>query len=585
LSQRGTFTVYLTDDYLRDEFIEFNRSAVENRSEWMMVQPVGTILWFGPIFLSPQTPCWNCLALRLREKRRVEAFLRTQPNSNGAVPPIATTFQPASDAALHLAAIQVLKQITAPQTSSRPSHLFTLDTREMKLEKHAVMRRNDCRVCGNPEPVFPEPIILKERKRNAPSPAQIFHKYEHHISFRTGIVDEMNLFQANGIVNSMVADHLFVLNVERNNLLRKGLTQKSWGKGLTEDQAKTGALCESLERYSGLFRGSEFRTAKTVDEIGELAIPLESCLNFSEEQYRNRETLNRSNSEKDWIPVPLDRKRKIEWSPVYSLTRRMFRYLPTAYCYYGYPLPQGDRFCRADSNGNAAGTTLEEAIFHGFLEIVERDCAAIWWFNRLKRPALDLESCSLPFLQELQLVYKKYKRKFWVLDITSDFQIPCFAALSMKTAGKPDYLLGLGSHFDPVAAITRAIAEMNQFLPVRLHQRKFQMKKINEQKRNYLHPNGKLTFVDYIHNRNLLKAGDSRVRTCVQLAQDRGMETFVLNQTRADVGIFVAKVIVPGMRQFRVRFAPGRLYDVPVQMGWLKKAHRENQLNPDRYLV
>ena len=45
----------------------------------------------------------------------------------------------------------------------------------------------------------------------------------------------------------------------------------------------------------------------------------------------------------------------------------------------------------ADSNGCAAGNTLEEAIVQGFLELVERDAYAIWWYNRLQRAEVDLE--------------------------------------------------------------------------------------------------------------------------------------------------------------------------------------------------
>jgi ribosomal protein S12 methylthiotransferase accessory factor YcaO len=62
---------------------------------------------------------------------------------------------------------------------------------------------------------------------------------------------------------------------------------------------------------------------------------------------------------------------------VWSLTRQEFRYLPTAYCYYGPAGQRQDEFCRADSNGSAAGNSLEEAILQGFLELVERDCVAL----------------------------------------------------------------------------------------------------------------------------------------------------------------------------------------------------------------
>ena len=65
-----------------------------------------------------------------------------------------------------------------------------------------------------------------------------------------------------------------------------------------------------------------------------------------------------------------------------------------------------------------------------------------------------------------------------------------------------------------------------------------------------------------------------------RLVEERGMEFLVLDQTRPDVGLPVAKVIVPGMRHFWGRFAPGRLYDVPVQLGWLAAPTAEEDLNP-----
>ena len=42
----------------------------------------------------------------------------------------------------------------------------------------------------------------------------------------------------------------------------------------------------------------------------------------------------------------------------------------------------------------------------------------------------------------------------------------------------------------------------------------------------------------------------------------------------------MVKVVVPGMRHFWVRLAPGRLYDVPVELGWLEKPNEEAELNP-----
>jgi ribosomal protein S12 methylthiotransferase accessory factor len=42
----------------------------------------------------------------------------------------------------------------------------------------------------------------------------------------------------------------------------------------------------------------------------------------------------------------------------------------------------------------------------------------------------------------------------------------------------------------------------------------------------------------------------------------------------------VARVVVPGLRHFWRRLGPGRLYDVPVRLGWLAAPVAEAQLNP-----
>ena len=57
------------------------------------------------------------------------------------------------------------------------------------------------------------------------------------------------------------------------------------------------------------------------------------------------------------------------------------------------------------------------------------------------------------------------------------------------------------------------------------------------------------------------------------------MEFLVLDQTRPDIGVPVVKVMVPGLRHFWPRFAPGRLYEVPVQMGWQVEPTPESELN------
>ncbi|MHC5719953.1 MAG: YcaO-like family protein, partial [Nostoc sp.] len=120
--------------------------------------------------------------------------------------------------------------------------------------------------------------------------------------------------------------------------LRLNLSGRSAGKGKTDQQAKASGFCEAIERYSSVFQGDEIWEIGNYKQMGDKAIHPNACMNFSQEQYQNRVSWNANCS--DWfqkVPEPFDEEREIKWTPVWSLTHKEFKYLPTAYCYHGYP--------------------------------------------------------------------------------------------------------------------------------------------------------------------------------------------------------------------------------------------------------
>ncbi|GAA2008428.1 hypothetical protein GCM10009838_88410 [Catenulispora subtropica] len=70
------------------------------------------------------------------------------------------------------------------------------------------------------------------------------------------------------------------------------------------------------------------------------------------------------------------------------------------------------------------------------------------------------------------------------------------------------------------------------------------------------------------------------VEAVVAMVRAAGLELLVLDQTRPDVGMPVVKVLIPGMRPARSRFAPGRLFDVPVALGRRTRPIEYRELNP-----
>ncbi|HEY9727723.1 MAG TPA: TOMM precursor leader peptide-binding protein [Chroococcales cyanobacterium] len=609
VSDEGDIEVVLTDTYLQDSLKTINQQALERSHPWMLVKPVGTIVWIGPIFHPRKTGCWQCLAQRLRENRPVEAFIQKRKGIATPLPMPLVSLSSTLQTALGMAATEVLKWILQGENKRLEGILVTHDTLSLETQNHIVVKRPQCPSCGELTNKFnskPLPIVLGHRKKTFTSdgghrcfsPEETLRRYQHHISPITGVVREIEkVTQApNRLTPSYAARHHFVSMFDELDDLRQNLSGRSAGKGKTDIQARASAFCEAIERYSGVFQGDEIRQKGSYQQMGDTAIHPNACMNFSQEQYNNRHEWNANcPSSLMKVPEPFDEEQDIEWTPVWSLTHQDFKYLPTAYCYHGYPKPPKPD-CWADSNGCAAGNTLEEAILQGFMELVERDCVALWWYNQVQRPKVNLDSFDEPYFQALNDYYQTLHRELWVLDITSDLNIPTFAAITRRTDREvEDIVLGYGTHFDPKLAILRALTEVNQILPAVLSANadgstqylSYEPLAINWWKtatlenQPYLLPDRTVApkqYADYPQH----WSDDLRedVMTCQQIAQKQGMELLVLDQTRPDIGLKVVKVIVPGMRHFWQRLGSGRLYDVPVQLGWLKEPLQENQVNP-----
>jgi ribosomal protein S12 methylthiotransferase accessory factor len=376
--------------------------------------------------------------------------------------------------------------------------------------------------------------------------------------------------------------------------LRGDLRNMSSGKGVTDAQARASGLCEGLERYSGVFRGDEPRRRAKLRTLGSAATHPNDCALYSDRQYRERVIGNRRKGHYNYIPVPFDPDAEVEWTPVWSLTRQETHYLPTAFCYFSYPHGDREPFYVGDSNGNAAGNTFEEAILQGFLELVERDSVALWWYNRVCRPAVNLDGFADPYPGRLREVLRGLGRDIRVIDLTSDLGVPVFAAICLKLEGPEEQIiLGFGAHLDPHLALIRALTEMNQMLAALLNQPgpgrsgEGEVDETEEWLRSatvanqpYLLPNDEPPRDASTYLRTWTDDLAEDVRVCQRIVERKGMEMLVLDQTRAEVGLPVAKVIIPGLRHFWARFAPGRLYDVPVQLGWLPRPLTEEELNP-----
>jgi len=609
IGEKPDLEIVITDDYLNDSLEVFNREQVQQRRPYLLVKPVGTITWLGPLVIPGKTGCWACLAQRLHLNRPALTFLRQRDGTAGSVQLPIASLHSTECTTLQLAATEVAKWIVLGKNDTLEGKLVAFDTRTLESRSHVLTHRPQCPHCGNPpesRDYTPTPPELVSRKKGFTEdgghrfvPPDVTNRdYTHHISPITGVVRRLERLSDadNHLVFSYTAGYNPASLFEDYELVRKNLRNLSGGKGRTDVQARASGLCEALERHCGIYQGDEATHISTYRALFPEAIHPNECMSFSERQYRDRETLNEEAvTVAQRIPEPFDEDAEIEWAPAWSLTEKTFKYLPMAYCYYGYP-PDKSAYCRADSNGNAAGNTLEEAILQGFMELVERDGVALWWYNRYRVPGVDLAGFDEPYFEELKAYYQSIDRSLWVLDVTTDLEIPAFVAVSRrKDRLREDILFGFGAHFDARMGVLRALTEMNQILPGVLDTRDDDQgrpihpdhlavewwMKATLDNQPYLLPRKDTpsrTSADYPRcwSDDLLED----VNTCQEIIEQKGMEMLVLDQTRPDIGLPVVKVLVPGLRHYWPRFGPGRLYDVPVQLCVLREPLQEQQLNP-----
>lgn len=608
----ASLTIAVADNLRSPALRTLNRMAMAHGTPWVLVKPHGLTPLIGPFFLPGRTPCWACLESRVRHNSEIETYVERKL---GLQQPITTTRAriPLADAQVaSITLLQIARWLATGQNPTMEGRITALNIVTGEQAHHGLVRRPQCPDCGDPAAAWVagrelalQSRTMTDRGENglrAEPPGVTFLRYAHHVSDITGVVKHVVPSYWNGVgpLKSYVAGHNFALNTGHIRFLQSGLRQVSSGKGKTDEQARTSALCEALERYCGLWRGEEEARVASLEELGGDGVDPTTVTLFSDRQYTEREAWLARGEQFQVVPHRFDPKARISWSPLWSLTRGRRVWLPSSMLYFGFNDADGRFFFWGDSNGNAGGSTLEDAILQGFLELVERDAVAIWWYNRLRRRQVDLSTLRDPFIDDLRIFYQSHQREFWLLDLTSDLGIPAFAAINRRMTGPTeDIIMGFGAHLDGRIGIMRALTEMNQFVPGVLARnpdgstayglddpaclRWWKTARLADEP--YLQPLEEPPIP--IDELPVAKGGDvlAHIGVCRDRVERLGHEVLVLDQTRPDVGLPVAKVIVPGLRHFWARFAPGRLYDVPVRMGWLERPLGEDELNPTPMFV
>lgn len=548
----------------------------------LLARPAGAQPTIGPWLDATPGPCTDCLLHALAWNRPAQRFVQQRLGRPFTMPVPADPATVATGAAW---LAQAASQAEGGDRSLRAA-MLAFDPRTLQASRHAVRQRPQCPTCGDVH-------WMQRQGDRAPSLQAHAASERTDGGHRTRSAEE-TLAALRHLVSPLTGAVQYLHPMPGRHSARRqvyvsgypvcpqvwpadnGFDKICAGKGRTAAQAQASALCEAIERASGVWQGDEAVVMASQRELGEAAIGFDTLQNFSAAQYADRERINAATSDRRrQVPLPFDDQARIAWTPAWTLDGEK-RWAPLAYCYAETPPDQGSAYGIHNPNGSAAGNVFEEAVLQGLLELIERDATAIWWYQRAARPALDLARIDDPFVQSLRADYQAAGWRVQVLDLTHDLAIPVYAATAHHTEADR-HAIGFGCHLQGAIALSRALTELNQLMDSRADAPPPWDRQLLPQ-------------APFLDGQGLVSAPLPTLSSGVDLREDialcrqrlasAGLAPLVVDKTRPDFGLHVAQVIVPGLRHFWPRFGPGRLYDVPAAVGWKAVADDESQLNP-----
>ncbi|MHC1629144.1 MAG: YcaO-related McrA-glycine thioamidation protein [Candidatus Nezhaarchaeales archaeon] len=328
----------------------------------------------------------------------------------------------------------------------------------------------------------------------------------------------------------------------------KGAISVYSGKGVTSILAKVSVIMEAIERYSAevkpqdedkMIKGSykELSMKYNVVDPSTLILP------FS---------------------TPYTPSSTLRWIKGFDLMNEEEVLVPVSAVFHPYNPKDDLHLFRTNTNGLASGNTMEEAILHGLMEVIERDAWSLAELSKCGGKIIEVSE-EHKLVRELIEKFEKASIKVFLRDITSDLGIPVVAAASddLKLRDPALLTIGFGAHLDPEIAAIRALLEVAQSRLVQIQGAREDAYRANLMrimgyeriKRLNKHWFSESDDVKRLSDMSRLAKEDilDEIRLVIDILRKKGFErVIVVNLTRPEVSIPTVRVIVPGLEVYGI---------------------------------
>ncbi|MFZ0474187.1 MAG: TOMM precursor leader peptide-binding protein [Halobacillus sp.] len=326
--------------------------------------------------------------------------------------------------------------------------IYRIDLRTLETSRHVILPDSLCPVCSiRPEDSASAAEITLE-------PSMKIHKNSYRCRSKeelSSVLSKDYLDSRTGMLNNKLQDFETPFADVIVNLPIMGGDEGTAGRTNSYAESEMTAILEGLERSCGMEpRGKRTTVFDSYSNLKSALHPLQVGVH-SNKQY----------AQPHFPFTAFHPDRKMNWVWGYSLQNKAPLLVPERLAYYS--MGCGDGFVFETSNGCALGGSLEEAIFHGMLEVLERDSFLITWYARLPLPRIDPYTSED---KELLLMIDRMREEagydLYLYNATMEHGIPCIFTIIKKS--DPDQaglnlICAAGAHLDPIRAVKSAIVE------------------------------------------------------------------------------------------------------------------------------
>ncbi|GFH38038.1 TOMM precursor leader peptide-binding protein [Streptomyces pacificus] len=402
---------------------------------------------------APPRPCAHCLERRWQAVRSValrEALeLGSGTRSAGRLPYL-TPFTADALAAL----IAGLVAGAGPRTGMFPP-VHLVDLRSLTVRHYPLVPDPECPDCAVPEKDTPQAaaLTLRPAPKVRPGSFRVRDIGDYGLAvepFANPLCGALGPSVVHDVSSTSTSAAIGCFSMRSGDYLRETF----WGGHADSfgHSVRIGVL-EGLERYAGM--RPRAKRARVTDSLGALrargvhTVDPRVCGLYSDDFHRANPRVR-----------PFTPDREIPWVWGWSLRDERPVLVPEVLTYYHAPGLE-NRFVQESSNGCASGGCLEEAVYFGLMEVVERDAFLLAWYGRARLPELDPRTSTRPATRHMVERLEMYGYEARFFDTRISFPVPVVTGVAVRHDGGPGRMcFGAGAGLDPEAALAGALCEI-----------------------------------------------------------------------------------------------------------------------------